>query len=159
VAPSSNRRPHTLRLTIQKRILRVTVGLAAGGAVSGALSGALVIEAAVLLLLRDFAPAMWVAASGAIGAVFGSVVAPALSWSLLRRVPIGRAIAGIAIGAGLGGAVGVLIGATAVNPYVPFALNRAPIPQGASGALLGAVLAAAILRVLSAGSGITPRAG
>jgi len=152
-------RRHTLRLPIQKRILGVTTALALGGAVSGALSGALVIEAAVLLLLSDFAPPIWIAASSAIGAVFGTVVAPALAWSLLRRVPIGRAIAGIAVGAGLGGAVGVLMGAAAVNPYVPFAINQAPIPQGASGALLGAILAAATLRVLSRRSGISQRAG
>lgn len=132
-----------------RRILAVTSGLALAGAVSGALSGVLVIQAIIISLAGTLAPRQSVAASCAIGGIFGAVVAPALAWSLLRRVAVGRAIIGIAAGAGLGGAIGVLVSANFVNPYVPFAINRPPIPQAVIGALMGATLAAAYLRVRS----------
>ena len=128
------------------RVLAITFGLAVAGAVSGAASGILAIEAISGSVAGALAPLQFVAAACAIGAGFGAVVAPALAWSLLRRVALGRAIAGIAAGAGFGGAVGVLVGVNYVNPYAPFALNRPPVPQGVVGALVGAALAAAYLR-------------
>lgn len=136
-------------MTLYTRVIAITSGLVLAGAVSGAFSGVLAIEAAVLIFLRTLAPLQIVGASCAIGALFGSVVAPVLAWTTLRRVPLGRAIAGIAVGSGLGGAIGVLVGAGAVNPYVPFALALPPVPQGLLGALAGAALAAGYLRVRS----------
>jgi len=133
----------------QTRVIAITSGLVVAGAISGAFSGVLAIEAAVLIVLRTLPPLQILGASCAIGALFGSVVAPVLAWGILRRVPLGRAITGIAIGSGLGGAIGVLVGAGAVNPYVPFALNLPPVPQGLLGAAVGAGLAAGNLRVRS----------
>src|SRR5690349_21602710 len=105
-----------------KRVAAITVGLGLGGALTGALSGAMAIEAAVIIFLRSFAPLQLLSASAAIGSVFGAIVAPVFAWTALRRVPLGRAIAGIAMGSGCGGAIGILTGAPSVNPYVPFAL-------------------------------------
>jgi hypothetical protein len=140
-------------------IARVAAALAVGGAVSGALSGAFVIEAAVVVLLRAFAPLSWLGVSSIIGAGLGAVVAPGLAWGLLRHVPIGRAMASIATGIGIGGAIGVVLGVSAVNPYVPLAVNRAPVPQGFVGALIGAALAAIVVRALSRCSRTPERAG
>ena len=134
-------------MPVQTRVIAITSGLVLAGAVTGALSGVLAIEVAVVVYLRSLAPFQLLGASSVIGAVFGAVVAPVLAWSALRHVPLGRATAGIAIGAGIGGALGVLAGAGAVNPYVPFAFTLPPVPQGLAGALAGAAFAAGILRV------------
>jgi len=92
------------------------------------------------------APLALMGPAAAIGAAFGAIVAPVLAWSTLRRVPLGLAIVGISVGAGIGGAIGVLLGAGAVNPYVPLALTLAPVPQGVTGAFVGSVIATAFLR-------------
>lgn len=115
------------------------------GAVSGAASGFVAIQAAVAAYLHSIAPVKLAAGASAIGAAFGALVAPVLAWGLLRSVPLGVAVSGIAAGAGFGGAIGILAGASSVNPYVPFALNRPPVPQGLLGALLGAAFVAAYL--------------
>lgn len=146
-------------MTSPTRVIAITSGLVLAGAISGALSGVLAIEAAVLIFLQTFATLKMVGASSAIGALFGAVVAPVLAWSALRRVPLGRAIAGIAVGAGLGGAIGVLVGAGSVNPYAPFAIDLPPVPQGLAGALGGAALAAGYLRVRSSRAAVGERAG
>jgi hypothetical protein len=151
-------------MALSTRVIAITSGLALAGALTGALSGALAMEGAVFIFLHKLAPLQWLAPASAIGAAFGAVVAPVLAWSALRRVPLGRAIAGIALGAGLGGAIGVLIGARFVNPYSsnyynPFVINLRPVPQGLAGGLVGAVVAAAYLRRRSSRAAITGRAG
>jgi len=146
-------------MALHRRVIAITSGLVLAGGISGALSGILAIEVAVLIYVRTFAPLQLLSASSVIGAVFGAIVAPVLAWSALRRVPLGRAIAGIAVGAGLGGAIGVLAGASAVNPYVPFAINLPPVPQGLLGAFVGAALAAGYLRIRSRRGAIAERAG
>jgi len=133
-------------MTLGRRVIGITSGLVLAGAMTGSLSGAAAIVFAALLLLHAFPPLALLGPSAAIGAAFGAIVAPVGAWTALRQVPLGRAIAGIAIGAGLGGAMGVLMGASAVNPYVPMALTLAPVPQGLAGGLLGAVVASAYLR-------------
>jgi hypothetical protein len=132
---------------VERRVLAVTIGLAVAGAASGALFGALALQVAVLIYLQRMAPFALTAPASAIGATFGAVVAPALTWAALRSAPLGRAIAGISVGAGIGAAIGVLVGAGAVDPYLPFALNSPPVPQGLAGALLGSAVAAGLLRL------------
>lgn len=146
-------------MALYRRGVTITLGLSLAGAVTGALSGVFATEAAVLLFMQAFPTQAVVTASGAIGALFGAVVAPVLAWSTLRHVPVGRAIAGIAAGAGLGGAVGVFIGAASIIPHVPFALHLPPVPQGLAGALTGATLAAGYLRVRSRKAAFDAHAG
>ena len=57
-------------------------------------------------------PGFWLFC-GAIGAAIGAVVAPLMSWLLLRHVPLGRAILHTAIGTVLGGILGLTLG----NPF------------------------------------------
>lgn len=146
-------------MTIQRRIIVVTLGLMLAGAFAGAVSGVVAIEAAFLVYLRTLATAELLAASASIGVVFGAIAAPAIAWSLLRSVPIGRAVTGIAAGAGLGGAIGVLLGAALVNPYESLTLTRPPAPQGMVGALVGALLVAVFLRIRSRRATIVERPG
>jgi hypothetical protein len=47
---------------------------------------------------------------GSAGALVGAVGAPILSWTVLRSVPLGRAITLTALGTLVGGAVGLLTG-------------------------------------------------
>ncbi len=81
----------------------MTGGLAGAGAIVGAICGAgiialwMVIEGGITgLFSADNARVFSFA--GLFGAVVGSVAAPALSWGILRRVPLGRAILATSIG-------------------------------------------------------------
>ena len=150
-------------MVLSTRVIPITSGLALAGAITGALSGALGIEGTAAIFVHKLAPIHWLAPASAIGAAFGAVVAPVLAWSALRRVPLGRAIAGIALGAGFGVAMGVLVGARSVNPfsntYNPFAINLQPFLQELAGGLVGAVLVAGFLRRRSSTATVTGRAG
>lgn len=56
---------------------------------------------------RDPALLLWGAAyayAASSGAVLGAVLGPAIAWGLLRRVPLGAAVSGVALGS-LGGAL------------------------------------------------------
>lgn len=97
-------------MILNSRTVTITLGLILAGAVAGAAAGLFAIEVAVLVYLRSFAPLPIAGVSSAIGVVCGGIVAPVLACSVLRRVPLGRAIAGIAVGSGIGGAVGILVG-------------------------------------------------
>lgn len=97
-------------LTKAKRIAVITAGLMATGAVVGAACGAV----AMALVAAFDRTGMWSATLGdlAIAAYFGALIgtpgAPVISWVLLRRVPIGLAIAGTAAGTVAGGIYGAL---------------------------------------------------
>jgi hypothetical protein len=104
------------------RIALVTAGLGvAGGVVGGICSAAAValiagIEGGVgMLATRELASLLGIAA--AFGAFAGMIGAPALSWALLRRVPLGRAALFTAVGAVVGAVAGEL--AQPLNPYAP----------------------------------------
>ena len=125
------------------RVLTVTLGLVGTGAVVGAVCGAFALAVVLTLtgtphVLLD--PELY-ALGGAFGAVTGAVFAPAMSWLLLRRVPLGRAIAHTAVGAVLGGAIGFFL------PVLSFGLGL--VPGFLWGGLLGATVAAARLRLVS----------
>ncbi|HEY6853734.1 MAG TPA: hypothetical protein VI139_05775, partial [Gemmatimonadales bacterium] len=68
----------------------------------------------------------------AIGAGLGAVLAPSAGWLLLRRVPLGRAFAGLTIGTVLGGLAGWFLPAM-TNVFVQ------PIITAAAGFLASAV--------------------
>jgi hypothetical protein len=146
IAPSRDAMRRSLR------IVRVILGLTALGAAAGAAIG--LVGHAILFfmyvrtddlareLVRAFAP--WVIAGMLLrGALLGALVGPPVAWTLLRRVPIGWAAFGVAVGAlvcGLGG-----------DQLLGRQFGHAPMPIRMVwlwSALAGAVLAALVLRWL-----------
>jgi hypothetical protein len=80
--------------------------------------------------------------SAAFGGVLGLVLAPLAAWTLMRHVPIWRAIAETALGTTIGAVVGFALAATLqAGLILPIAL-----------ALVGFVVAAVRLRVSHTGS-------
>jgi hypothetical protein len=96
-------------VTRPARVLTITLGLAAAGAAAGAvavyLSHAVVLLAGIGLrgahLLTH--PALFAVLLPR-GALLGAILGPLVAWGLLRRVPLGWVVTGIAGGA-LGGAL------------------------------------------------------
>lgn len=120
-----------------RRIALVTAGLIGAGAAVGALCAAAAL-AVVLACNGVFGDrltpdewAVFLAVAGVFGAVVGAIGAPVVGWGLLRRVPLGRAIAGTALGTIAGGIVGWV---------------AQPVLGAIAGALLGLVGVAAYLR-------------
>jgi hypothetical protein len=97
-------------MTLQlRRILAVTAGLVLAGAAVGGVLGALVLGGFLVIVDHEHVLTQLlgvVAIGAAYGAVIGIVLAPIASWTLLRRVPLGRAIAETAVGTLLGAVVG-----------------------------------------------------
>jgi hypothetical protein len=129
--------------TSASRILTVTLGLIGAGAVVGAVCGIVALAIVMSLtakprLLLD--PTLY-AIGGIFGAVTGAIFAPTLSWLLLRRVPLGRAIAHTVVGAVLGGTIGFFL------PVLSFGFGA--VPGFLWGGLLGATAGAARLRLVS----------
>lgn len=90
------------------RVIGVTLGLSLTGAVLGGVAGAVALGIGLLFKagLETFSHLSVLLIPGAIGAVLGSVCAPLAGWLLLRRVPLGRAFAGLVVGTVLGGLAG-----------------------------------------------------
>jgi hypothetical protein len=90
------------------RIVQVTVGLSAVGVMIGSVLGAIL---AALFGVRvgdfGFASEIWFAGA-MLGAGVGGVLAPVAAWTLMRRVPIWRAIAETAAGTVLGTTLGLI---------------------------------------------------
>jgi hypothetical protein len=89
------------------RVLAVTFGLVAAGTILGAVAGAVAFTLAIVLSegpTSFFVGGTVIAA--AVGAVLGSVTAPAIAWLLLRHVPLGRMFVGSVVGTVVGGALG-----------------------------------------------------
>jgi hypothetical protein len=88
--------------------LRITAGLAFTGAAFGALSGMVALGIGMLAggYVTSVGDLTILLLPGAFGAVLGSFLAPLAGWFLLRRVPLGRAFAGLAAGTLLGGLAG-----------------------------------------------------
>jgi hypothetical protein len=122
------------------RVLKLTAALAAFGAVVGALVGLVAIGFVYLLGERTgmilVGPVFLAAAF--IGAKTGFVLGPIAAWTLMRRVPIWKAIAGTALGAVIGFIVGYWLAWS----------NRQPL-WAMGGTLCGFLVAALLLRVLS----------
>jgi hypothetical protein len=94
---------------IPSRVALVALGLIPAGAVAGALAGAL--GATIWLTVvhgLDAAPMpLLVGAAGIAGGILGAVIVPLAGFTLLRYVPLGRALAETIVATALGGAIGV----------------------------------------------------
>jgi hypothetical protein len=114
--------------------VRGTLILAAIGAGAGALLGATLLAA--MLSRGPGGPSRYdlplgLVIGGPIGAIAGGLGAPLLGWTLLREVPLGRAL--------WMGAVGTALGAWAGAQLLSGVL--APVYGGLAGLLLGALVA------------------
>ena len=126
-----------------RRIVAVTLGLSAAGAVFGGLAGSASLGVALVLSegVAGFKGLRVLAIPGVIGAVLGSVCAPLAGWLLLRRVPLGRAFAGLTVGTIVGGLAGWFFPAW----FLPATFDPVTQPIVAAGAgFLGATV---LLRV------------
>jgi len=139
-----------------RRNLAVTAGLAAiggvVGAVMGALGGALITLASAVGLIRE-GPAGYfdIPFAAAFGAAAGSVLAPIAAWSLMRHVPLWKAILQTTAGTALGVVVGYLSA-----PLIHLGL-LGPIVFGVTG-FVGAAVRLRVTRPQKA-SELDPQAG
>jgi hypothetical protein len=93
-----------------RRILIITAALAGLGAVVGAVLGALVIAGIMIVPRPRFpVPPTAVVIGAGFGAAAGFVLTPIAAWTLMRRVPLWRAIADTAVGTAIGAGVGLLL--------------------------------------------------
>ncbi len=102
------------RRVIPSRVALVALGLIPAGAVAGALAGAL--GAMIWVTAAEGLGAapipLLLGVAGISGAILGAVILPVAGFTLLRYVPLGRALAETIVAAALGGAIGVqLLGA------------------------------------------------
>lgn len=94
------------------RVVGVTAGLAVAGAVAGGVVANVVLATALAVtqgppaVFRD--PLVYLV-GGVVGGVCGLVSGPVAAWTLLRRVPLGRAILEPSVAAAIGGALGLLL--------------------------------------------------
>jgi hypothetical protein len=124
-----------------RRILIVTVGLMATGALVGAILGALSLWLATAIragVVNVSYPSEILGAGALAGALMGSVLAPITAWSLMRFVPLWRAIGESALATVTGAIVGTLAG-----PAIGQGLVSSIV-----GGLLGFLLAAVHLRIV-----------
>ena len=124
-----------------RRILAVTAGLSLTGFLLGAALGALIFGAASMIAagIRSNLALPVLAAALGCGAL-GLVLAPLAAWTLMRHVPLWRALGETALGTALGGIAGYLVPAESWPFPFPFA---PPLVL----ALLGFILAALRLRL------------
>lgn len=88
------------------RRLRAVLIVMLLGAAGGAIVGVLTLLLGTAISRQFFIDGSYLVLLAAmIGAVWGAVLGPALGFGLLRRVPLGRAIAGTALGALLAGVI------------------------------------------------------
>ena len=124
-----------------RRILAVTAGLSVTGFVLGAVLGALLFGAAAALAAGARSDLEFPVIGAALRfGLLGLVLAPLAAWTLMRHVPLWRALGETALGTALGGIAGYLVPAHSwpfPSPFAPPLLL----------ALLGFVLAALRLRV------------
>ena len=120
----------------------MTLGLVATGAALGAALGAisLLVATALLHVGPAFGVPQLLDAGAKAGALTGSLLAPASAWTLMRRVPLGRAI-GATFAGGLLGSIGGSLAAAGISGGLVWSILGAPV---------GFLLAIAYLR--SAGS-------
>lgn len=129
-----------------KRIIEVTAGLAVTGAVVGAVCaiGIILVLNAInggIAGLFSADGAVFLAVVAFVGALFGLVAAPLLSWGLLRRVPLGKAI----LATGLGTMTGAVAGETfyPMNPYV------GGVPAVILGGFAGFIVGGIVVRLVA----------
>jgi hypothetical protein len=99
---------------IPSRVALVALGLIPAGAAAGALAGALgaMIWVTASEGLRAAPIPLLLGVAGIVGGILGAVILPIAGFTLLRYVPLGRALAETIVATALGGAIGVqLLGA------------------------------------------------
>ena len=119
------------------RVLGVTAGLAAASAVAGAVVANTVLGAALLISngpLAVFRDPFIYGIGAVVGAACGFFCGPIAAWTLLRKVPLGRAILEPSIAAAIGGGIGLLL------------IDTRGIWAPIGGAIAGLLLAALRLR-------------
>jgi hypothetical protein len=102
------------RRVIPSRVALVALGLIPAGAAAGGLAGAL--GAMIWLTAAEGLHAapipLFLGVAGIFGGMLGAVILPVAGFTLLRYVPLGRALAETIVATALGGAIGVqLLGA------------------------------------------------
>jgi hypothetical protein len=99
------------RVVSPVRVLVVWVGLTAVGLVIGAACALTLLAGlfGIIPKLGEPLPVFFVVAAG-MGGLFGAFLAPVAGFSLLRRVPLGRAILWTTAGTLIGGLAGLLLG-------------------------------------------------
>jgi hypothetical protein len=105
--------PSTRRV-IPSRVALVALGLIPAGAAAGALAGALgaMIWVTASQGLGAAPIPLLLGVAGIVGGILGAVILPIAGFTLLRYVPLGRALAETIVATALGGAIGVqLLGA------------------------------------------------
>ncbi|MFN2564956.1 MAG: hypothetical protein ABR499_08105 [Gemmatimonadaceae bacterium] len=108
-----DRFPRRLQISRFRRIVTVTLALSAIGALVGAVLGGLVLTGAFIAVGGWRGPGGFggpFAAAAVFGGVLGFVLAPVAAWTLMRHVPLWRAIAETALGTVIGVVAGFLIG-------------------------------------------------
>lgn len=99
------------------KIALVTAGLLAAGAVFGALAGMVGVAVAIALTdgLSYALDPLALGFAAMAGAFLGGILFPAAAWLLMRRVPLGLAVAGTLLGTVAGGVLGWVV-ADAADP-------------------------------------------
>jgi hypothetical protein len=87
----------------------VTLTLSAIGAIVGAVLGAFALWGLSIAIRNPHSIELMGPAAG-VGAILGGVLAPIAAWTLMRHVPLWRAILETALGTALGLAVGWVVG-------------------------------------------------
>src|SRR5215208_3090643 len=91
------------------RVALVALGLVPLGAIAGGLAGALGVSILVSVIegVRSaLDPQLW-GFAGMVGAALGAVILRVAGFTLLRYVPLGRALAETVVATAIGGAIGV----------------------------------------------------
>jgi hypothetical protein len=102
--------PEDARVTEFRRIVAVTLALGAVGAVVGAVLAVLSLAGVLLAIGRFYlAPGPFLFVAG-FGAALGFVLAPLAAWTLMRYVPLWRALVETALATAVGIAIGSLVG-------------------------------------------------
>ena len=132
------------------RIVAVTGTLAVVGAVAGVLV-VVATSAVISLLLIALGGSPHIpldpfilAINGGVGATLAAVVAPIVAWTLLRRVPLGKAILWPTVGAAIGCVISLLVNGILNFPLGPSGFGSVGTVFG--GGLCGLLVAAARLR-------------
>lgn len=112
--PATRQTVSSSRRVVPSRVAIVAFGLIPAGAVAGGLAGALGamiwVTSTEGFHLASFP--LVAAVAGVVGAVLGAVLLPLAGFTLLRHVPLGRALAETIVATAVGGAIGVqLLGA------------------------------------------------